>query len=416
MSRIHALHALTPLLLGGVLALGTALPASAARQVREDGKPSNERKPHPTQAEQPRIEQPRIGQPRVEPPRAERPWAGPRIERAASSDDQRRENWGELARQQQERRRAESPRPSFEPRPMPQPGQEQSPRPQFDRDQQRQRFQARREALQQPADEQRAPAPPQDDVGSRSLQARIIAESRARENQRNGRQPSSTQRPDWRDDRHDGDRDNRPDWRGDRDGISQAEQRQRIEEQRRQQAQWQRDEQRRHGDYQRYHRDLEHDRRHAQYRYQQDYWRRWQAAQRRWNSYRYDYYNDPFFYTPFNYRYSHGGRWYSTNRYGAELLQQAVRDGYREGWRAGRADAADRWRFDYRGNFGYLDGSYGYDGYYVSLDDYRYYFRQGFERGYRDGYYDRDQYGSYRDGDALILPAVLGLILAFSIH
>ena len=139
------------------------------------------------------------------------------------------------------------------------------------------------------------------------------------------------------------------------------------------------------------------------------------AAQARWNAYRFDDYNDPFFYTPYSYRYGFDGRWYSTNSYGAEVLRQAVRDGYREGWYAGQADRYDRWRFDYRGNYAWIDGSYGYPGYYVSFDAYRYYFRQGFERGYRDGYYGRYEYGRYENGSAAILPAVLGMILAFCI-
>ena len=240
----------------------------------------------------------------------------------------------------------------------------------------------------------------------------MIAEARQRE-----------ERPDWRngrngrnDDHRDGDR-NRPDWRGNdrNDRISRDQQRQRIEEQQRRQSQWQREEYRRRADYDRHRHGLERQRRHAQFRYQQDYWRRWQASQARWNSHRFDYDRDPFFYTPYNYRYSYGGRWYSTNSYGAEILRQAVRDGYREGWYAGQADRMDRWRFDYQDNYGWQDGSYGYQGQYVGMGDYRYYFRQGFERGYRDGYYGRDQYGRYDNGDAMILPAILGMILAFSI-
>ena len=49
---------------------------------------------------------------------------------------------------------------------------------------------------------------------------------------------------------------------------------------------------------------------------------------------------------------------------------------------------------------------------------YRYYFRQGFERGYRDAYYGRYQYGYYdrRSDIGVILPAVIGAILGFSLH
>ncbi len=92
-----------------------------------------------------------------------------------------------------------------------------------------------------------------------------------------------------------------------------------------------------------------------------------------------------------------------------------MRDGYQEGYYAGRADRQDRWRFDFRNSYAYTDGSYGYNGYYVSANDYRYYFRQGFERGYRDAYYGRNQYGHYdnRNGLAVILPVILTAILGF---
>ena len=36
-----------------------------------------------------------------------------------------------------------------------------------------------------------------------------------------------------------------------------------------------------------------------------------------------------------------------------------------------------------------------------------------FERGYRDGYYGRSQYGRYDNGIAVILPVILGAILGF---
>ena len=31
-----------------------------------------------------------------------------------------------------------------------------------------------------------------------------------------------------------------------------------------------------------------------------------------WNASRYDYYNDPYYYTSSNYRYGYGGNWYNT--------------------------------------------------------------------------------------------------------
>ena len=179
---------------------------------------------------------------------------------------------------------------------------------------------------------------------------------------------------------------------------------------------WQRAESARRYQLERHSRELERQRRHAQYRYQQDYYRRWLQRQARWNAQRYDYYNDPYYYTPATIRYGFGGSSYYTNRYGADLLQQAIREGYQEGWYAGRADRSDGWRFDYRSNFGWLDGTYGYRGYYVSQDAYRHYFRQGFERGYRDAYYNRYQYGRYdrSAGLGVILPVVLSAILGFN--
>jgi len=47
--------------------------------------------------------------------------------------------------------------------------------------------------------------------------------------------------------------------------------------------------------------------------------------------------------------------------------------------------------------------SYGYGGYYVECDDYNYYFREGFRRGYEDGYYSRNQYGRRSNGKYVIL-------------
>ncbi|GAB2506297.1 hypothetical protein GCM10027084_20990 [Pseudoxanthomonas sangjuensis] len=150
----------------------------------------------------------------------------------------------------------------------------------------------------------------------------------------------------------------------------------------------------------------------AQYRQQQAYYQRLRRQQMLWNS-NYNYDDDPYYYSPAIYRYRYGGRYYQTNRYGAELMRQAVEYGYREGLYAGRADRADGWRYDVRGGYGYLDASYGYDGRYLGYDQYRYYFRQGYERGYADGYYAQDRYAR-RDGDdlaiaAAVVVAILGL-------
>ena len=127
----------------------------------------------------------------------------------------------------------------------------------------------------------------------------------------------------------------------------------------------------------------------AQYRFQEQYLERLRDQDRRLREERHDYNNDPYFYTAPIYRYNRGGAYYETNQYGADLLRQAVNSGYEEGFRAGAADREDNWRPDYRNSYAYQDATYGYNGYYLGLEDYRYYFRQGFQRGYQDGYYDQ---------------------------
>lgn len=159
-------------------------------------------------------------------------------------------------------------------------------------------------------------------------------------------------------------------------------------------------------------RELELQRRLAQARYMQDYWRRLAIQQQRVNSWQsYNYYNDPYFYTPASYRYNYGGNWYETNQYGRNLLEQAVNEGYREGYYAGRADREDSWRYNYQSSYAYQDANCGYNGMYVSQSTYNYYFRQGFERGYEDGYYSRNRHGISTGGTIAILAGVLGTIL-----
>jgi len=150
---------------------------------------------------------------------------------------------------------------------------------------------------------------------------------------------------------------------------------------------------------------LEQQRRRAQLRYQQSYLERVRQDQLRLQNWRYSDYG------PSNYRYSRSGSYYETNRYGAQMLQQAVNNGYEEGYRAGQADREDGWSFGPNDAIGYQDSSYGYDGYYVDLSEYQYYFREGFSRGYEDGYYSRSQYGRYSNGTAGILGTILEQIL-----
>ncbi|MFA6987154.1 MAG: hypothetical protein WC213_13265 [Arenimonas sp.] len=148
-----------------------------------------------------------------------------------------------------------------------------------------------------------------------------------------------------------------------------------------------------------------------QYQYFNDYNRRLREQQMRYQSQQFDYNNDPYFYSAPIYIYYRGGHSYRVNQYGADLLRQAINYGYEEGYRAGRADRMDHWRFDYRGAYAYQDGDYGYSGWYMDRDEYAYYFRQGFQRGYEDGYYGRYRYGRYSNGSYSILGNILSVIL-----
>jgi hypothetical protein len=156
---------------------------------------------------------------------------------------------------------------------------------------------------------------------------------------------------------------------------------------------------------------LEQQKRLAHYRYQQAYYEQLRQQQARLEDDRYDYDNDPFYYTPPTYQYRRDGNYYQTNQYGADQLRKASNTGYKEGYEAGRADRQDNWRFDYRQSFAYQDANYGFDGRYVRQDDYNHYFREGFQRGYEDGYYGRRTYGTNANGSDSLLGTVLNTIL-----
>jgi hypothetical protein len=153
----------------------------------------------------------------------------------------------------------------------------------------------------------------------------------------------------------------------------------------------------------------------AHYRFQQRYLER--LRQQRTYVIRYErsypYYRDPYFYTAPSYRYIRGGTYYETNRYGADLLRQAVNNGYAAGYEAGRADREDRWGNGYEDSFVWQDANYGYRGYYVDQSEYNYYFREGFRRGYEDGYNGHHHHGSYSKGKYIVLASVLAAILVF---
>ena len=159
---------------------------------------------------------------------------------------------------------------------------------------------------------------------------------------------------------------------------------------------------------------LQQQKRTAQYGFQQRYAARLREQQLSiQNTRNYNYGGDPYFYTPYSYRYLRAGRYYETNDYGATVLRQAVNYGYEEGFEAGRADRQDQWRYDYQNSYAYLDGNYGYSGFYIERDDYNYYFREGFRRGYEDGYYSRSRYGAYTGGRYTVLGPELNVIITF---
>jgi hypothetical protein len=106
----------------------------------------------------------------------------------------------------------------------------------------------------------------------------------------------------------------------------------------------------------------------------------------------------------------------STSRDGALLLRRAVDDGYEQGWSVGRRDMSAHQSFSVRSGPLYRSALLGYSAGSVPSSDYQYYFREGYDRGYQDGFYQRNQYGTVSAGRATILGTVLGTILGFTIH
>ena len=110
------------------------------------------------------------------------------------------------------------------------------------------------------------------------------------------------------------------------------------------------------------------------------------------------------------YRLYRGDGYYQTDHRGYELLRTAVNRGYQQGYRAGLNDRRYRRVMGYGDENYYRSGTYGYQS-YVDRGQYQYYFRQGFERGYQDGYYEQSRYGYNSGGTWNILGSILGSIL-----
>jgi hypothetical protein len=150
-----------------------------------------------------------------------------------------------------------------------------------------------------------------------------------------------------------------------------------------------------------------------EYRAQQQYLAQLRQQQLRLQTAR-NYSNDPYIRAAPSYRYVYSGTTRETNQYGADVLRQAVNYGYQEGVRFGQADRQDGLPANYRNSFAYQDANYGYSGYYVDQADYNYYFRQGFQRGYADGYNSQSQYGTSLNGTSSILATLLSSILGLT--
>jgi len=145
-------------------------------------------------------------------------------------------------------------------------------------------------------------------------------------------------------------------------------------------------------------------------------YRDWQQAQRRAQQEYAEYRNT----AGYNNRYTNrrgGSRWYRVNRGGNyynydqrqyQMLQNAVNQGYRQGYNAGVRDRRYGRDDDYYYNDStYRSGIYGYQS-GVARDQYQYYFQQGFQRGYQDGINSTYRYG-YRTNTGL---SVLGNVLS----
>jgi hypothetical protein len=128
-----------------------------------------------------------------------------------------------------------------------------------------------------------------------------------------------------------------------------------------------------------------------------------------------DFTHDPFVTAVHTYRYVINGTPREVGEPGVGVLRQAVNYGYQEGYRAGAADRADHWRSGYQSSPAYVDANFGYEGMYIDQADYNYYFRQGFQRGYQDGFANHYQYGSYSNGTYIVGAAVLAGILGLAL-
>ena len=77
------------------------------------------------------------------------------------------------------------------------------------------------------------------------------------------------------------------------------------------------------------------------------------------------------------FRVKHGN--YRTDQQGVDVLQQAINEGYRQGFQVGQQDRSNRRRSNWKKNNIYRSGEMGYNS-HVDRSQYQYYFQQGFQR------------------------------------
>jgi flagellar biosynthesis/type III secretory pathway protein FliH len=110
------------------------------------------------------------------------------------------------------------------------------------------------------------------------------------------------------------------------------------------------------------------------------------------------------------FRVYRNGSWYNTDRRGADLLRNAVQEGYRQGFQAGVTDRRNRRGLNWGGSNVYRSGTFGWQN-HVDRGQYQHYFQQGFQRGYQDGFNNRNQFGSNSGGGLYVLSSILGQLL-----
>lgn len=204
---------------------------------------------------------------------------------------------------------------------------------------------------------------------------------------------------------------NRRDSSGHSGSVPEMEQRQRAKVQQQRAAEYKRQLDQQLSAIQQQDAQLQQQKRMAQYRVQQEYGAQLRQQRQRLMAPR-DYARDPYVSAPNTYRYVVNGANRQTNQYGADVLRQAVTNGYAQGYRAGEADRLDKAPSSPQGSFAYRDASYGYAGSSVDQSDYNYYFRQGHQRGYQDGYEHRLQFGAMAAGVPSIQGTLASMILA----